>query len=166
MLSRGRSFDRASESADFRTFPAHIQVPEPRQLWWWRTRGLWHELGFSRFLKSKIFRWRLCNLKKQSMFGAFWFKIWFSKMICWIWLFGVYQSHIALFEIRFRTVTGVRTVGPIRALRKGGAKKVESTKTILECRKSLPQVWRRNELKSQNQRCLNSISTAHNVALA
>ena len=46
-------------------------------------------------------------------------------MISRIGLFGVYQSRIALSETRCRTMIGVRTVGPIRALQKGGAKKVE-----------------------------------------
>mgnify|MGYP003702400817 CR=1 FL=1 len=45
-------------------------------------------------------------------------------MICRIGLFGIYQSHIALCEIRFRTVTGVRTVLAITQIRalseKGG----------------------------------------------
>ena len=109
-VSKGRSFDRASGGAHFMTFPSRTQVLEPRQLWWWRTRGLRHESGFPKFSKNKIFRWRLCNLAKQSMFGTFSFKIDFSKRFVGFRLTGVYQSHIALCKIRFRTVTGVRTV--------------------------------------------------------
>lgn len=66
------------------------------------------------------------------MFGAFSFKIDFSKPVVGFGLFGVYQSHIALWEIRFRTVTGVQTVvRPIRASPKDGcAKKVGSKLTL------------------------------------
>ena len=55
------------------------------------------------------------------MFGTFSFKIDFSKPIAGFGLFGVYQSRIALCEIRFRTVTEVRTVvrPNSRPLRKG-----------------------------------------------
>ena len=47
----------------------------------------------------------------------------FSKRFTEFGLFVDYQFHIALCEIRFKTVTGVQTVGPIRALRKGARKK-------------------------------------------
>ena len=47
----------------------------------------------------------------------------FSIMICRIWtLWCLSVSHYT-YETRFRTVIGVRTVGPIRTFQKGGAKK-------------------------------------------
>jgi len=66
------------------TFPSRTQVPEPRQLWWWRTRGLRHESGFPKFSQNKIFRWWLC-IWKSSPCLALLYKNQFSKTICRIW---------------------------------------------------------------------------------
>mgnify|MGYP003702542629 CR=1 FL=1 len=98
-VSRGRSLDWASGGAHFRTFPSRTQVPKLRQLWWWRTHGLWHELGVPKFFKNKIFRWRLCNLAKQSMFGVILMQNWFSKINCQIWtLWCLSVSHCTLWD--------------------------------------------------------------------
>ena len=71
MLVEADPFDRASGGAHFRTFPSFTQVPEPRQLWWWRTRGLRRDSGFPKFPKIKTFRWQLCFWQSSPCLALF-----------------------------------------------------------------------------------------------
>lgn len=127
MLSRGRYFDRASGGAHFITFPPRTQVPKPRQLWWWQTRGLRHESRFPEFPQMKYLGGDSIILQSSPLLALFDSKSDFPKWFAGLDSLVIYQSYIALCEIRFWIVTGVRTVGPIRSPLKGGRRKSQAT---------------------------------------
>ena len=104
-VTKGRSCDRASSSAHCMPFPSRTQVPKLRQLWWWRTRGLRQESGFPKFSKIKYLGGDSVSGKAVHVWH-FLIKISFPKNdLPDLDYLVIYQSHIALCEIRFRTVT-------------------------------------------------------------